>query len=259
MATTVVYSTLMVLLAGSDRDFEDLWNVTGAENDPSANKHSLPISDVIAGGNFRSGLVDTWGSSTFETVSVSGMNKVGDVFFEVEYNISGTFPFLSSWMTQTNIVYSTHGVITDMSVTLSDSNYRVLVEQQSTGTAWFTITFGPLSYPGMPRMFAARRKNVPFVPPVVLDGNLGCALLTDLVNTTLMLTDSANMSPTMCTNTCWGISALALTVTAQHCYCGDIGSVPLSENPSQCYYPCPNTQEICGGLTSDYGSAYHVQ
>ncbi|WAR02882.1 hypothetical protein MAR_009440 [Mya arenaria] len=68
MAATVVFSTLMVLLAGSDRDFGDLWNVIGGENDPSANKHSLPIPDVIAGGNFRSALVDTWESPTFDTV-----------------------------------------------------------------------------------------------------------------------------------------------------------------------------------------------
>ncbi|WAR02881.1 hypothetical protein MAR_009439 [Mya arenaria] len=161
-------------------------------------------------------------------------------------------------MTQTNIIYSTHGEVTDMNVTLSDSNFRVLVEQQSTGQVWFTTTFGSLSYSGMPRIFVARRKNVPFLPPVVLDGNLGCWLRIDLVNCNLWLTDTTNMSPAKCTDTCWNISEIALIVTQSRCYCADIDIYP-ADHPTMCGKNCPNTVEPCGGVTSDYGNAYHIQ
>jgi len=56
-------------MADSETHFTTLWDYYGGYMDTLGTKHTWPVRDVIAEGNYRSSWVDRWDNATFHTVS----------------------------------------------------------------------------------------------------------------------------------------------------------------------------------------------
>ncbi|KAK3594042.1 hypothetical protein CHS0354_040804 [Potamilus streckersoni] len=167
-------STLLVLVAESGYDFQDLVNTTGAVNDPFGDKDKWNLPKVIQNGTFKSHLLDQFPSLNADMVSISACNKNGEKLWTTHFNTTGqSLTFLDS-LRGNNIIGSSAAIngTYKQNVILSYNKYSTVVYpgEVLTDLAWFAVTNGNLIDDPHPMIFYARETSVPFPLPQITEG-----------------------------------------------------------------------------------------